>query len=68
MRETTLTCDRCSAVADPDASWWQLAFAREVVVDDMTEYISETWDLCVDCYQEVAPSVIYAVQPPDEDE
>lgn len=68
MRKTAITCDRCDAVAGPEESWWELAFTRTVVVDDMTEFISEGWDLCLDCYQIVAPSVIYSVQPPEEGE
>lgn len=68
MRKTTTTCDRCGAVAEPDDFWWQLAFTREVVIEDMTEFISETWDLCLDCYQIVAPNVIYAVQPLEDGE
>jgi hypothetical protein len=67
VRKTTVVCDRCEAVAEPSDFWWQLAFTREVVVDDdMTEFISETWDLCLDCYEIVVPNVIYAVQPLEE--
>jgi hypothetical protein len=68
MKETKTTCDRCDATADEDASWWQLAFTREVVLEDLTEYISETWDLCETCYAVVAPSVVSLMQTSEDED
>lgn len=68
MKQTKVSCDRCQAVAETVIDYWQLAFTREVIIEDITEFHSETWDLCPDCYLIVAPSVIYAVQPLEDDE
>ena len=66
MRQVTVTCDRCQAVEGTEESWWELGFHREVTVDDLTEVISETWDLCPSCYDLTLQVVLVAVQPIDE--
>ena len=68
MRRTTVSCDRCEAVAGEDQTYWTLAFSRELVSEDVTEYLSEVWDLCDACYAAVSPTVAAAVQPEDEEE
>lgn len=67
MKELITTCDRCSARASTEDSFWELAFTRETLVDDMTEFISESWDLCESCYAAVSPSVVLVVSPQEED-
>lgn len=65
MRQVIVTCDRCAAVEGIEESWWELGFTREVIADELTEVISETWDLCPSCYDVLLPTVLSAVQPID---